>query len=810
MTGIARDLRIAARALVSQPGFTLPALLTLALGIGANTAIFSVVRVVLLQPLPYVTPSELVMVWSTSRTTGEREGFLSYLDFRDLRQQNTTFEDLSAFWTFPNGDVNLTGGSEPERVPVSRAMAGYFELLGVVPHLGRTFVPEENVTGHHRRALLSYGLWTRRFGADSSLVGRDVFVNGFPYAVVGVLPPTFRPLESVALGTDVSLWRPLAPDDRQTGGRASRNLRVVGRLKGGVTIEQAQAELDGLTRQLARTYPESNAGVGVHLVSLRDQVTRGVRPSLLLLLAAVGLVLLTACVNVAALLLVKGNRTSGDLAIRMALGASRARIARRLLSESTLLGLAGAVVGTFVAVLGVNLLVAYGPPDVPMLADVEVDANVLAFGILLGVITGMLFGLAPAWRLSRPDLARELRAGARRTATRRDRLVADALVVAQIAVALILVVAGGLLVRGVRRLQAVDPGIEAEHVLTLQTELPMATTYPTQEGRSAFFARLMQRIEALPGVTAVSMANGPPVDEDPELSAFRVPGVTDPLEDGPTADLRLVAPDYFQTLRIPLLRGRGFEPADRTGPPRVMISRSIATRVWADGDPVGQRIELPFGGQEAEVIGVVGDVRGAGLDHADVPTIYLLADRWAYNFMTLIVRSAGDPEALAPLIREIVREMDADLPLYKVRALTEILDRSIARQRFQMGLVGAFSGLALFLAVVGTYSVLSYGVGERRMELGIRAALGASPRQTLLMILRHGLGLASVGVVLGLAGAVAAAPLLSRFLYGVSPWDPATLALAPPLLIAAAGAAALVPARRATGVPPMVALRDEL
>lgn len=623
-----QDLRLAVRDLVRRPAFTLAALATLALGVGANSAIFSVVSAVLLRQLPFHDAERLVMVWRTVPAQGETQGFASYPDYRDWKEQSQSFSDLSAFWAFANGNVNLTGGSEPERVPVARVMAGYFELLGAQPLLGRTILPGENIVGNHRVAMLSYGLWQRRFGGDTTIVGKPVFVNGFPYTVVGIMGPDFRPIGTLALGDEVELWRPLAPDDNQTGGRGSRNLRVVGRLADGVSLAKAQSELDGIAVRLAEAYPETNRGAGIRIVSLREQVVQDIRPALMLLLGAVVLVLLIACTNVANLLLVRGTSRKKLIAVRVALGAPRWRIVQQLLTESVLLGVLGGILGLGIAMLGVNLLVIMGPGDIPLLGDVTIDLGVLTFTAAISVAAGLLFGVVPAIQLSKPQLTEALREGGQRSGRRSERVVADVLVVSQIALALLLLVGAGLLVRSFEQLMDVDTGFDPDNVITLQIELPMATTYPTQEQRDVFFRELLDRIETVPGIESSSMTNAPPMGEGGFNTSFTVlgSGTTNTSED-PAADLQVIEPSYFETMGIPLLTGRSFARTDARDAPRVaIVSQRLAQAHWPGESPIGTRLRLSFG-FEAEIVGVVGNVRFSGLDTDIDPTIYWPADQ---------------------------------------------------------------------------------------------------------------------------------------------------------------------------------------
>lgn len=807
LESVASQLRHAARALLRRPGLTVVALATLGLGIGANTAIFSIINVVLLKPLPFDDPDRLVMVWSTAPTQGLVEGFASYPDFRDWQEQSKAFDGLATLWTFPNGDVNLTGGSEPQRVSVARVSTGFFEVLGVRPLHGRTFLAEESVVGNHRRAILSYGLWRREFGGDSTLVGRSVTVNGFPYEVVGIMPPELQSRSVRVLATDVQLWRPLTPDDNQTGGRDARKLRVVGRLAGGVTLERAEAELAAIAIRLAGVHPETNRDAGVRLVPLREQVVRDVRRGLWFLLAAVGVVLVGACVNVANLLLIKAAASRKQIAVQHALGASRLRLSAQVLAESLLLGATGAALGVGLAFGIVKAVVSLGPADIPLLADTSIDRTVLAFTVAATLLTVLLAGLIPAWRSSRPEAATVLRQGGSRSRGRDDRRLMGVLTISQIALAMLLLTAGGLMVRSFQALLRVDPGLDPANVLTFKLELPMATTYPSQEARDAFFATLLERIEGLPVISAATLASAPPLEEEPSAFSFTRPGV----EDGRVlrANFRLVAPDYFTLLGIPIIRGRAFEVSDGRSAPRVVIvSQTLARTTWGSENPIGGRIDLPFGG-DAQVVGIAGDVRTTGLDGEAGRTVYAPASQGSYNFMTVIVKSGNDPRAIAPAIRKLVRELNAELPLYHVRTLDELVASSVAQQRFQMILVGAFSLVVFALAVIGTYGVASYGVSERTGELGIRIALGATGDDIRGLVLREGGRLALIGIVIGGTAAAALSGVLSRFVFQISALDIVTFTLAPLLLASAALFATFIPAHRATRVDPMRVLRAD-
>jgi putative ABC transport system permease protein len=800
-------LRRAARSLARRPGLSLLAIATLGLGIGANTAIFSMVNVALLKPLPFPDSERLVMVWSTVPGQGTGGGFASYPDFHDWREQSGGFDGLAAFWTFPNGDVNLTGGTEPQRVSVARVTPGFFEVLGIRPLLGRTFQEEETVVGNHRRAILSHGLWWRQFGADSTLVGRAVMVNGFPYTVVGIMSPETESRGLRVLGTAVDLWRPLVPDDNQTGGRDARKLRVIGRLREGAGLAAAEQELAAVASRLSAAYPETNRDAGVRLIPLREQVVRDVRRGLMFLWGAVGVVLFGACVNVATLLLIKAAATRKEIAVQYALGASRARLMAQVLAESLILAGAGASVGVLIGFAGVKGFIAAGPRDIPLLAEARLDGAVLGFTVLATVLTVLLVGVVPAWRSTRPEAAAVLRQGSGVSRRGEDRRLMDGLIVVQIALAMLLLSAGGLLVRSFQALLRVDPGLRAERTLTFQLELPMATTYPSQEGRDAFFATLLEQVGGLPGVRGVTLSSAPPVEEEPNAFAFGRPGV----EDRRTlrASFRLVAPNYFSLLGVPITEGRGFDPRDRRDAPRVVVvSAALARSVWGEASPVGERIAPPFGG-EAEVVGVAGDVRTTGFDGAPSHTVYAPALQGTYNFMTVVVKSGSDPADVIPAVRALVGRLDANLPLYRVRTLDELLASSVAPQRFQMLLIGTFSLLAFVLAIIGTYGVASYGVSERAGELGIRMALGATGEDIRSLVLREGARVALLGIVAGGLGAVATSRLLPRLVFGISRFDPVTFVAAPLLLASAVAVATMLPARRAARVDPMRVLRAE-
>ncbi|MGH7638445.1 MAG: ABC transporter permease [Gemmatimonadaceae bacterium] len=795
--------------MIRQRMLAVVALVTLGLGIGANTAMFSIINVVFLKPLPFHDPERLTMAWSSLPEQRLAEGYSSYPDFKDWREQSQSFAGLAALWTFPNGDVNLAGGSEPQRVSVARVTPDFFSVLGIRPLHGRAFQEEETILGNHRRAILSYGLWHDQFGADTALVGRSVMVNGVPYRVVGIMPSELNTRAVHILGTDVKLWRPLVPEDNQTGGRGSRRLRVVGRLAPGVSLAQAQGELSAIATRLAEASPETNRNVGVRLVPLREQVVKDVRRGLLFLLAAVAVVLLGACANVANLLLIKGASNRKQMAVQYALGASRSRLVAQVVADAFVLGVGGAVAGLLLAFGIVRAFVAFGPADIPLLADARIDLAVLAFTVVAMLLAVALASILPAWQAARPDSAILLRQNASRARGRDDRRAMKGLSVSQIALAMLLLTAGALLIRSFAALLRVDPGIDSKGVLTFQLELPMAATaaYPNQPRRDVFFDALLQRILALPDVSAASIASAPPLEEEPSESSLRLPG--DPPGTTRQANFRMVSPTYFALLRIPILRGRPFQRTDaRPAPDVVIVSEALARSVWGDATPLGKRIALSSH-REAEVIGVAGNVRIAGLDAEAGRTVYLVTAQGTYNFMTVLVRTRRDPAALIPVLRSAVRELDPAIPLHRVRTLDEIVSGSVAHQRFQMLLVSAFSALMLALAVVGTYGVTAYGVRERTRELGIRAALGATSSDIRRLVVGEGLRLAAVGILIGLGAAVAMSSTLSRLVSGITTLDLMTLLVVPLLLVGAMLLATVIPAHRAARVDPMQSLRAD-
>ena len=808
MEALWQDLRYGARQLLRSPGFTAVAVLTLALGIGANTAIFSVVNAVLLQPLPYHQAENLVMIWN-AWTGGQ--GTISFPEYLDYQRRARAFDDLAAHSSTASMNIAF-GEGEPEQVWRVFATPNLFSVLGVQPALGRAFLPVEGLAGSHPRVLLlSHSLWMRRFGGDPSVVGKSYDLGGTAYTVVGVMPADFEYPDK-----RVEIWRPIGGTfwANSSDNRGARGLRVVGRLKPGVTASQAQADVDLIAQQFRQEfstdYPAGN-WVGLTVVSLRDQFVGSVRLALLILLASAGFVLLIACANVANLVLVRAAHRQKEVVIRAALGAGHWRLTRQLLTENLLLAVMGGAVGVLLAFWSVDALMWLGAEQVPRLHKVGVDATVLAFVVFLTLVTGCLAGLAPAWHAAAPDLQAALREAGRTSSSREGARGRNVLVVFQVASAVVLLAGAGLLMRSFSHLLQVNPGFVAKGLTTTSLVLTHRR-YQSDAERDLFFQQLQGRLEALPGVEAAALIDNPPFSGWLNDNLFEIEG-RPPVVPGvyPAEEVRLISPAYFRTLGVPLLRGRDFALSDdRAGQPVVIISESLARKHWGGENPVGRRIRRP----EADapwitIVGVSGDLRHGGLDSDTRPIWYLPLAQVQEFGATLLVRTAGDSSGVAPAIRAQVRALDPQQALQGVRSMEEVIAESLARRRFSLFLLGLFAFLALALAAVGVYGVVSYSVSRRTQEFGIRTALGASGRDILQLVLGQGLRLAVVGVALGVAGAFGLMRFLSTLLFGVTSTDPLSFAGAILVLTGVVTLACYIPARRAARVDPMVALRYE-
>ena len=802
MGTLLNDIRYGVRMMRKRPGFAAVVVLTLALGIGANTAIFSAVNAVLLKPLPYRNAERLVWVAGNVRG-GTSRASVSPPDYLDYRAQNTVFEEFAASTSVPF-NVNLTGAGEPERLAGSLVTANYFRAFGVAPALGRAFGAEEERAAPAPVAVLSDGLWRRRFGADPSVVGKVLTLDGKAVTVVGVAPPEFQ------YPSGAELWLPLDFDQPDMKIRPAHFLRPIGLLKPGVTIEQARAETDLIARRLEEQYPESNARWSLNLVPLQEQVIGGFGTSLWVLLGAVGFVLLIACANVSNLMLARAAGRRRELALRTALGASRWRVVRQQLTESVLLSVAGGAAGLLLAAWGVDVLAALGAGDIPRSREIGVDGRVLAFTVALSVLTGIAFGLLPALRASRPNLNEVLKDAGRGSSGPGRGRVRSALVVAEIALALTLLAGAGLLIKSFVGLRHVNPGFDPAHVLTLRVDLARSR-YTKPEQAAAFFDQLQRRVAGLPGVEAAGLVSELPLSGQPNDMYFSVAGRPPQTPDQKvTADYRRVNQDYFRAMRIPVLRGRGFTEQEVTSNARaVVVNETLARTFFPDEDPLGKHLVIDFGkAEEYEIVGVAGDVLHRSLEGDVYQMMYVPTLR--IGGTNLVVRTtSSDPTALASAVRAEVAAIDKDQPVSSVRTMEEVVAGSVAQQRFRTFLLAAFACVALLLAGVGIYGVIAYSVTHRTHEIGIRMALGAQTRDVLRMVVGQGMVLALAGVGCGLLAAFGLTRVLSSLLFGVTATDAWTFAAVSLLIVAVSFLACLLPARRATKVDPMVALRYE-
>ena len=803
-----KEIQFALRSLLKRRAFTVIALLTLALGIGVNSAIFSAVDSILLRPLPLKDPERLVSVWEQTPRDGIQQNEAAPANFFDLQTQNQSFEQIGAYGP---DDVNLTGDGEPERLDGQVVTANVFSILGVAPALGRTFSPEEDQLGHEHVVVLSDSLWQRRFNRDPSIVNRTITLNGESFTVIGVMPRGFFFPER-----EIELWKPWAMEPEQKAGRGDHYLRLVARLKPGATVARANADLTAIAQRLSAEYPRTNEGLGFVAHSLHQDYVGNLRLPILILFAAVGLVLLIACVNVANLLLAQATTRRKEIAIHIALGARRWTIVRQLLVESLLLAAGGGVLGVLGAFWGVAALAKLLPESLSKLQNVNVDARVFLFTLGVSVLTAIVFGGVPALLASRTQPGATLSDVARDTAGGTSgRYVRRVLVVSEVALAVVLLVSAGLLIRSFQLLRNVDTGFTTANALTMRMVLPFPK-YEKAEARRAFYDEVLRKVEELPGVESAGMITFLPLSFHGMNFNFSVDGQPAPSDTKlPFALFRVISPDYFRAMGIPLQRGRFFEARDSAeSQPAVLVNRRLAEQYWPGEDAIGKRLKVgPLDSPSAwlTVVGVVGDTRQTGLNEHKLE-FYVPYAQERRSFMAprdLVVRTKSDPASIASAVRRAVWSVDKDQPVSNVRTLDQVFAAAISQERFQALLLGLFAMLALLLACVGLYGVISYAVVQRTHEIGVRMALGAQPLDVLRLVIRQGLSLTLAGLVIGIVAGTFVTRVLTDMLFGVTPRDPLTFVGVPALLLVVALLACYIPARRATRIDPLIALRSE-
>ena len=821
MTALLQDLRYGWRVLRKSPGFTVVAVLVLALGIGANTAIFSVVNAVLIRPLPFKDPARLVQVWHVpppESFPGMTTFTVSPANFLDWRNQNHVFEGMSAYGF---GQYTLTGTGHPEALTTCAVTYGFFSILREQPLLGRVFLPSEDYPGHDHEVVLSYGMWRSRYGANPAIVGQNIELNGEKYNVIGVMGPGFE----FPIVTDPNyrpqMWKPLAWTDKERAVRDDHNYGVLARLKPGMALKQAQAEMDTISNRLAQQYPADNKGWGAIAIPLREDLVGDVRPSLLILLGAVAFVLLIACANVANLILAKTLARRKEIAIRTALGATRRRVLQQVLAETVLLAISAGALGLIFAHFGIVLIVKFLAQQLPRSTEIGLDAWVLAFTLGISLLTGFAAGLLPALRLTREDVNQALKQGLGRNASdsggNRTRSV---LVVCEVALSLMLLIGAGLLIRSLWMLRNVNPGFDPNRVVTMTVSIP-ATKFPVPAQLVSFFDRVLQRVRALPGIETAGLIDSLPLSGSGSHQPIAIEGRPPvPMSEMPEVDVRLISPSYVSAMRIPVVQGRDIDDSDVAGRPgAVLISQSMAKQFWPNENPIGKHLTLYFFPKITRVVvGIVGDVKDDALNQtrSAAALYYPIAQasppesgEWQSFGMTLAVRTNMDPLSAVSAITNSIREVDAEVPLLNIATMRDTVSGSLSPQRFTMLLLATFAGLALLLAAVGIYSVLSYAVRRRVREIGIRLALGAQLRDVLRMVVVEGMKPTLVGVLIGLGGALALGRVLSSAIYGVSSRDLVTFGTVSVLLTAVGFVASIIPAYRATRVDPMKTLREE-
>jgi len=808
MNDLLHDLRYGIRMMIRARAVTAIAVFAIALGIAANTVIFSVVNATLIKSLPYPQPDRIIVLFESDLARGSEEA-IAAANFIDWRDRNSVFEAMA---TYREDGFTLTGADKPERIAGVIATAGLFPALGVQPIMGRVFLPEDENHGLGRVAVISSSLWDRRFHRDPNIIGQKFLANDEPLTVVGVMPADFRyPQES-------DLWIPprktvpehqLNPDSDMSTRRDTHYLDSIGRLKPGVTLAQAREDMKAVASQIEELNPNQNAGRGVRLIGLHDHLVGDTKTTLLVLFGAVGFVLLIACSNVANLLLAQATARQKEIAIRTALGATRGRILRQLLTESISLSTAGGAIGLILAMWGIQGAISILPPNMRVTASIPVDARVLFFTATLALLTGLAFGIIPALQVSRTDLNESLKDGGRGGSSGAKRTRArSVLIVSEIALSLVLLTGAGLMIRSFLVLERVNPGFD-ENVLTMRLAIP-ASSYPDSARKAAFVDRIVQNLASIPGVETAGAISRLPLTPGNSSRGLMIDGLQ-ANSTGANADYRVVTPNYFRTMGIPLVRGRDFSATDTTDAPKVaIINETMANRYWPDSDAVGRRVSIASGGTAPmEIVGVVGDVKHFGLDSASHPELYTTYTNDAWPTMTAVVRAGAGLEGIGDAMREAVWSVDRDIPVPAIRTTGQLLSDSVGSRRFNMLLLAGFGGVALVLASIGIYGVISYSVTQRAHEIGIRMALGARQTDVLKLVVGQGLSLALIGIVIGLAASLALTRVMAGLLFSVSPTDPLTLTVVSILLAGIALGASIVPARRATRVDPVTALRCE-
>ena len=819
MDNLLQDIRFGFRRLLKRPAITALAIISLALGIGANSSIFSIVNAVLLRPLPYEDSHRLMTLWETNSQqiatvmNLQNRNQVAPANFLDWSKQNQVFEELVASRLI---SFNLTGGDRPERVLGAIVNQKLFSVLRVKPVLGRTFLADDTVGNRDRVAILSDALWQRRFGADPNVIGQKLSMNNESFSVIGVMAPHFQYPDEAEVWVLSRLEVPEAPGGASANANLLTNrtlhyLMVVARLKPGVTSQQAQADLKNIASNLQSQYPDTNASAGVTVETMQEDIVGDIRPTLRILLGVVVFVLLIACVNIANLLLARATLLRKEIAVRVALGANRARIIRQLLTESVLLAMAGGVLGLILAYLGIKGLVALSPSDIPRLKEISLDGYVLGWTFLISILTGVISGLAPALQVSKPNLNETLQEGGRGADPgAAHHRVRSLLVVAEVAISLVLLTGAGLLIKSFIHLQKINPGFTSDNVLTMRLALP-AYKYAGEEQTKPYFTELLHRVKTLPGVDSVAITTALPLSTFEAASSYTVEGQPLPSDGSlPIANWRVVSPEYFQVLSIPVIQGRTFTERDnKEVPPVIIINQTMARSVFPNQDPIGRRITVGAEKSPSQIVGVVGDIRHSGLDAEPKPEMYVSYLQTARASYTVAVRTKVDPSSMVASVRNEIQGIDKDQPIAGVKTMNEMRAESLAQVRFNTLVLSVFAALGLILAAVGIYGVAAYSVSQRTHEIGIRMALGAHPQSVLRLVLRQGMVLALIGVALGLVASYAVTRVMRSLLFGVTATDPITFVIVALVLAAVALLANYVPARRATRVDPLIALRYE-